>query len=48
MRTLKIEPGPRKTTSAIPALRPYDFTAVKRKLPSVSPSDRRIADAITG
>jgi Protein of unknown function (DUF1236) len=46
--TLKIEPVPSKTASAVPALRPYDFATVKGKLLIVKPSDRTIADVITG
>ncbi len=46
--TLKIKPVPGKTASAVPKLRPYDFAMVKGKLLIVNPSDRTIADVITG
>jgi len=46
--TLKIEPVPGKTASAVPELKPYDFAMVKGKLLIVNPSDRTIADVITG
>ena len=46
--TLKIEPVPSKTATAVPKLRPYDFAMVKGKLLIVNPSDRTIADVITG
>ncbi len=46
--TLKIKPVPGKTASAVPKLRPYAFAMVKGKLLIVNPSDRTIADAITG
>jgi hypothetical protein len=34
--------------SAVPALRPYDFAIVQGKLLIVNPSDRKIAEVITG
>jgi hypothetical protein len=46
--TLKIKPVPGKTASAVPKLRSYDFAMVKGKLLIVNPSDRTIADVITG
>jgi Protein of unknown function (DUF1236) len=46
--TLKIEPVPSKAASAVPALRPYDFAIVQGKLLIVNPSDRKIAEVITG
>lgn len=46
--TLKIEPVPSKAAKAIPSLRPYDFAMVRGKLLIVNPSDKKIADVITG
>jgi Protein of unknown function (DUF1236) len=46
--TLKIEPVPSKTASAIPALRSYDFAMVQGKLLIVNPSDKKIVEVITG
>ena len=46
--TLKIKPVPSTTASAVPKLKPYDFAMVKGKLLIVNPSDRTIADVITG
>jgi uncharacterized protein DUF1236 len=46
--TMKIKSVPSKTATAVPALRPYDFAMVKGKLLIVNPSDRTIADVITG
>lgn len=46
--TLKIKPVPSATATAVPKLRPYDFAMVKGKLLIVNPSDRTIADVITG
>jgi len=45
---LKIEPVPSKTAGAIPSLRPYDFAMVQGKLVIVNPSDKKIAEVITG
>jgi len=46
--TLKIERMPRTAVSAVPALRPYDFAIVSGKLLIVNPSDKKIAEVITG
>jgi len=46
--TLKIKPVPSKTASAVPRLKPYDFAMVQGKLLIVNPSDRTIAEVITG
>lgn len=46
--TLKIQPVPNRTATAVPKLKPYDFAMVKGKLLIVNPSDRTIADVITG
>jgi len=37
-----------KAAHAVPALKPYDFAMVQKKLVIVNPSDRKIADVITG
>ncbi len=43
-----LRPVPTKTGSDIPAMRYYDFATVNGKLLIVNPSDRMIADVITG
>jgi len=45
---LKIEPMPRTAVGAVPALRPYDFAIVSGKLLIVNPSDKKIAEVISG
>ena len=37
-----------KAAQAVPALKSYDFATVQKKLVIVNPSDRTIADVITG
>jgi hypothetical protein len=44
----KIEPVPSKAARDVPALTPYDFAMVQGKLLIVNPSDKKIADVITG
>jgi hypothetical protein len=39
---------PSKAAQAVPSLRPYDFAMVQRKLVIVNPSDKKIAEVITG
>ena len=46
--TVKIEPIPSRTAKDVPSLRPYDFAVVQGKLLIVNPSDKKIADVITG
>lgn len=46
--TLKIEPVPTKTADAVPSLRPYDFAMVQGKILIVNPSDKKIAEVISG
>jgi hypothetical protein len=46
--TLKIQPIPSRASSAVPALKPYDFAVLQGKLLIVNPSDRKIAEVITG
>ena len=37
-----------KAASAVPALKPYDFAMVQKKLVIVNPSDHKIAEVIAG
>lgn len=46
--TVKIKPVPGTTADSVPALRSYDFAMVGGKLLIVNPSDRTIADVISG
>jgi Protein of unknown function (DUF1236) len=46
--TLKIAPVPSKAASDVTALRPYDFAMVQGKLLIVNPSDRKVAEVISG
>lgn len=46
--SIKLEPVPSKSTANIPALRSYDFAKVQGKLLIVNPTDKKIADMITG
>ena len=39
---------PKKAAHAIPALRPYAFAVVQHKVVIVNPSDRKIAEVISG
>jgi Protein of unknown function (DUF1236) len=39
---------PSKAAQAVPPLRPYDFALVQGKLVIVNPSDKKIAEVITG
>ncbi len=39
---------PSKAARDVPALRPYDFAMVQGKLLIVNPSDKKIAEVITG
>jgi ABC-type transport system substrate-binding protein len=41
-------PVPTKAASAVPALRPYDFAQLKNKLVIVNPTDKKIAEVISG
>jgi len=45
---IKVEPIPSTAVSNVPSLRPYDFALVKGKLLIVNPSDKRIAEVISG
>jgi hypothetical protein len=40
-------PVPTKAASAVPALKPYDFAMLQKKLVIVNPSDKKIAEVIT-
>ena len=46
--TIKIQPVPEKAASDIPSLKPYDFALVQGKLLIVNPSDKKVAEVITG
>jgi Protein of unknown function (DUF1236) len=46
--TVKIEPMPSKTAADIPSLRPYGFAMVGHKVVIVDPSNKVIADVLTG
>lgn len=46
--TFKIEPVPSRAAKDVPSLRPYDFAVVQGKLLIVNPSDKKIADVVTG
>jgi hypothetical protein len=46
--TVKIEPIPSKTAADIPSLRSYGFAMVGHKLVIVDPSNKVIADVLTG
>jgi len=45
---IKISSVPSAAAHAVPALRPYDFAMVQGKLLIVNPSDKKIAEVITG
>jgi hypothetical protein len=47
-KTLKIERVPRQAARDVPALQAYDFAKVSGKLLIVNPSDKKVADVITG
>ena len=40
-------PMPAKAASDVPALKPYNFAMLQKKLVIVNPSDHKIAEAIT-
>ena len=46
--TLKISAVPSKAARDVPSLRPYDFAMVQGKLLIVNPSDKKVAEVITG
>ena len=46
--SVTIAPMPSKAASDVPALRPYDFAMVQGKVLIVNPSDKKIAEIITG
>lgn len=45
---LTLKPMPSKAASDVPALQPYDFAMVNGNLLIVNPSDRTVAEVITG
>jgi hypothetical protein len=47
-KSVTTAPMPTKAASDIPALKPYDFAMVQKKLVIVNPSDHKIAEVITG
>jgi hypothetical protein len=47
-KSVTAAPVTAKAARAVPALKPYDFAMVQKKLVIVNPSDRTIVDAITG
>jgi hypothetical protein len=46
--TIRIEPVPSRAATDVPALKSYDFAVVQDELLIVNPSDKKIADVITG
>ncbi len=46
--TIKVEPMPSKVATDIPSLKSYDFAKVHGKLLIVNPSDKKVAEVITG
>ena len=46
--TLKISAVPSRAARDVPALRPYDFAMVQGKLLIVNPTDKKVAEVITG
>ena len=47
-REVTTAPVNSKAVSAVPALKPYDFAMVQKKLVIVNPSDHKIAEVIAG
>jgi hypothetical protein len=46
--TVKIEPVPSKAATDVPTLKSFDFAMVNGKLLIVNPSDKKIAEVISG
>jgi hypothetical protein len=46
--SIKLAPVPTKAATDVPSLKPFDFAMVQGKLLIVNPSDKKIADVITG
>ena len=46
--SVTIVPVPPKAASAVPTLKPYDFAQLQNKLVIVNPSDKKIAEVISG
>jgi len=46
--SIKLEPVPSKTATDVPSLKPFEFAMVQGKLLIVNPSDKKIAEVITG
>jgi hypothetical protein len=47
-KSVTTAPVPPKAASDVPALKPYDFAMVQKKLVIVNPSDHKIAEVISG
>jgi hypothetical protein len=47
-KSITTAPVTTRAADAVPALKPYRFTAVQKKLVIVNPSDHKIADVIAG
>jgi hypothetical protein len=47
-KSVTAAPVTAKAARAVPALRPYDFATVQKKLVIVNPTDRKIAEVIAG
>ena len=45
--SVTMAPVPKKAASDVPALKPYDFAMLQKKLVIVNPSDKKIAEVIT-
>ena len=45
---MKVSAVPSKAARAVPSLRPYDFAMVQGKLLIVNPSDKKVAEVISG
>jgi hypothetical protein len=46
--SIKLEPIPAQAATDVPSLKSFDFAMVQGKLLIVNPSDKKIADVITG
>ena len=46
--SVKVSAVPSKAARDVPALRPYDFAVVQGKLLIVNPSDKKVAEVISG
>jgi hypothetical protein len=46
--SVTMAPVASKAARAVPSLKPYDFALIQKKLVIVNPSDKKIAEVITG